>query len=109
MFFDLVERIQTNYSYYRDLFNIRERNYRNDYAFAIADLILNGYTISTCSMPGKMLTVNHKIESLSVKDNFIVVKDTNRALITPRTNLHILSKKYLQSNDFQNFINNVSA
>ena len=43
MFFDLVARIQKNYHYYRRLYNVTERIYRNDYAFAIADIVLDGY------------------------------------------------------------------
>lgn len=109
MFFDLVDRIQKNYGYYRSLYNIRERNYRNDYAFAMADYIINGYVIPVDTMPGSMLTVDQKINSIEVKDNSYIIRDDNKAYIVPKTNLHIMSKAYLQSDNFAEFIKNVSA
>jgi nitrite reductase/ring-hydroxylating ferredoxin subunit len=109
MFFDLVERIQNNYNYYRLLFNIQERNYRNDFAFAMADIILNGYTESKHSIPGTMFTVDTKIHSIEVKDTFFVVRDLDSAYVIPRSNLHIMSKQYLQSDNFKEFVTNVTT
>ena len=107
LFFDLVNRIQQNYSYYSALFNIQERNYRNDYAFAIADIILNGYSIPTISIPGSMLSVDQPITSIAVNDNQLVIRDADRAYIVPKTNLHIMSKAYLQSDNFKQFVNQI--
>jgi hypothetical protein len=104
LFFNLVERIQNNYEYYHTLFNIRERNYRNDYAFAIADYIVNGYCLRNHSIPGSMLTVDQAIESIDVKDYNLIIKDQKRSYILPRMNLHIISKKYLQSDNFNELI-----
>jgi hypothetical protein len=108
-YFKLVKRVQDNYGYYRALFNLRERNYRNDYAFAIADIIFNGYAIGTDTIPGSMLTIDQPITSITVQGNTYVIRDENRAYIVPKTNLHIMSKKYLQSDNFAEFINNVAA
>jgi hypothetical protein len=83
------------------LFNVDSRNYRNDYAFAIADTILNGYAIETKSIPGSILAVDQSIQSMTVKDKHIVVKDKNKSYVLPRTNLHVMSKAYLQSDDFK--------
>ena len=107
LFFNLIKRIQNNYGYYHSLFNIRERNYRNDYAFAIADYILNGYMIGTQSIPGSMLTVDQVIDSISIQDSRLIIKDTNRSYVIPRTNIHIMSKAYLQSDNFNQLINNL--
>jgi hypothetical protein len=104
-FFNLVARIQENYRYYKLLFNVQERNYRNDYAFAMSDIILNGYTIGTNSIPGSMLAVDQTIESIVKKDNQLIIRDVDCAYIVPVTNLHVMSKKYLQSEDFIKFIN----
>jgi hypothetical protein len=109
MFFDLVHRIQENYTYYRELFNITNRSYRNDYAFAMADVILNGFTIGTDSIPGPMLNVTQAINNISVRGNQIVIKDRERAYVIPKMNMHIMSKQYLQSNNFKEFIDNVTA
>jgi hypothetical protein len=104
MFFELVARIQNNYGYYHSLFNIRERNYRNDYAFAIADYILNGYTVQTNSIPGSMLTVDQAIESITAQNNKLIIKDKNLGYVIPKTNVHIMSKAYLQSDNFKNLV-----
>jgi hypothetical protein len=101
MYFDLIGRIQRNYAYYCALFNVDSRNYRNDYAFAIADTILNGYAIETKSIPGSILAVDQSIQSMTVKDKHIVVKDKNKSYVLPHTNLHVMSKAYLQSDDFK--------
>jgi hypothetical protein len=100
-YFDLIRRIQRNYAYYCALFNVDGRNYRNDYAFAIADIILNGYTVDKKSIPGSILAVDQSVQSVTVKDKQIVVKDQNKSYVLPRTNLHVMSKAYLQSNDFK--------
>jgi hypothetical protein len=104
LFFDLVGRVQNNYSYYRLLFNIQERNYRNDYAFAVADILLNGYSISATTIPGSMISVDQVINSIQINDDQLVIKDNNRAYIVPRTNLHIMSKAYLQSDNFAQLV-----
>lgn len=109
IFFNLVKRIQENYGYYCALYNVQERNYRNDYAFAMADYIVNGYTILTETIPGSMLTVDQPINSIEVTDSTYIIRDNNKAYIAPKTNLHIMSKAYLQSENFAEFIKNVTA
>ena len=101
MFFQLVKRIQTHYGYYRALFNIQERNFRNDYAFAIADIVLNGFTINHDTIPGSLLAINQPIDSIRLNDTNFIVKDNVNAYVVPKTNLHIMSKAYLQSQDFE--------
>lgn len=107
LFFNLVKRIQNNYGYYHSLFNIRERNFRNDYAFAMADYILNGYTIGTQSIPGSMLTVDQLIDSVAVNGSKLIIKDKNRSYVVPRTNIHVMSKNYLQSDNFKQLVNSL--
>lgn len=108
LFFELVQRIQNNYSYYRLLFNVQERNYRNDYAFSIADIILNGYKVNNHGIPGSMLAVDMPIESIETQNNSLIIRESKSAHIVPRTNIHIMSKKYLQSKNFDNLINELA-
>jgi hypothetical protein len=104
-FFNLVQRIQENYSYYQLLFNIRERNFRNDYAFAIADIILNGYNLSQNGIPGNMLTVENKIKSIKKQNNGFIIKDEYKSYVIPLMNIHVLGKEYLQSDNFDELLN----
>lgn len=108
IYFELIGRIQRNYAYYCALFNVDGRNYRNDYAFAIADIIINGYTIEKKSIPGSILAVDQSIQSIDIINNHIVVKDKIKSYVLPRTNLHVMSKAYLQSSDFKLFVDQLS-
>jgi hypothetical protein len=108
MFFDLIDRIQNNYAYYRDIFNIEARNYRNDYAFAMADLIINGFVIDSRSIPGPMLNIPQTITQIKQHGDLVVVKDQDRSYVIPKMNMHVMSKAYLQSKDFERFINELA-
>ena len=107
LFFRLIGRIQRNYAYYCALFNVEQRNFRNDYAFAMADIIINGYAISTHSIPDNMLAVNQPIKSIELKDNKFVIKDKEKSYVTPVMNLHIMSKAYLQSDNFKSLVSDL--
>ena len=71
----------------------------------MADTILNGYTVEKKSIPGSILAVDQSVQSMAVKDKHIVVKDKNKSYVLPRTNLHVMSKAYLQSDDFKILVN----
>lgn len=108
IFFDLVGRIQRNYGYYRSLFAIRETNYRNDFAFSMANIILNGHTLTPeQSIPWPMLTIEDNIESIDIKNKFLTVKYGNRADVISRQNLHVMDKQYLLSDKFKNFVERI--
>lgn len=106
--FELVGRIQRNYSYYRQLYHITAPNFRNDYAFAIADNIINGYTINPQhAVPGTMLTVDNPVKNIELKNNKLIVRQDKSAHVLPKQNIHIMDKDYLLSDDFENFVNTV--
>jgi hypothetical protein len=101
MLFDLVGRIQRNYQYYRLLYNIREKNFRNDYAFAIANNILNGYDISVDqSIPWPMLSVYRPITAIESLNNNIIVRHEESAHVLPKQSLHVMYKPYLISDAY---------
>ena len=103
-YFDLIGRIQRNYGYYRALFN-GHGSYRNDYAFAMADIILNGYSIDEYkSIPWNMITIEDKISKLESNGKFIVVRQDNKADVIAKQNLHVMDKDYLLSDDFKRFV-----
>jgi len=108
-FFQLVSRIQTNYRYYAALYNIQQNNYRNDYAFAIAHYILSGNTENMSQyIPWPLITVNGPITHLELSGSQLIVKAADRAWILPQCNLHVMSKMYLQSDNFRDFVNNAT-
>jgi hypothetical protein len=108
LFFDLIGRVQRNYSYYKQLYSIHETSYRNDYAFAIANIILNGYTVNALQgIPWSMFTVDEKIERMTLADSQIRIHHRDYAIVVPRSNIHVMDKEYLQSDDFQQLVETV--
>ena len=106
LMFELVGRMQHNYDYYIRLYNLRERNFRNDYAFAIADNIMNGYTASA-GIPWSMLTIETPISKIEINHNKLIVREQQRAHVLPQQNIHIIDKNYLLSDDYQKFVEQV--
>lgn len=106
MLFDLVKRIQSNYEYYTKLYNIRERNFRNDYAFAIANHIVSGYTPKSY-IPWTMLTLNNLIKNIKVENGKLIVREHESVHILPMQNIHVIDKDYLLSDGYKEFIEQV--
>ena len=105
MLFDLVSRIERNYSYYRKLYNIRESNFRNDYAFTIADNILNGYTQDQSNyISWTMKSLGSAPISIKLQGNQIHVKNKDHAYVLPKQSLHVISKFWLLSEECEEFI-----
>jgi hypothetical protein len=105
LLFDLVGRIQRNYNYYRALYNIQARNYRNDYAFAIANCVISGYNLNIDqSIPWPMFTVEKKIERIQLTKSQVRVYHGDDAVVVPYQNIHVMDKEYLQSRDFQQVV-----
>ena len=105
LLFDLVGKIERNYGYYRALYNIREGNYRNDYAFAIANNILNGYNLNESQgIPWRMFTIEERIDQVLYDDNFLYIYSEGAGKVVARQNIHIMDKQYLQSPDFEQLV-----
>jgi hypothetical protein len=105
MLFDLVARIERNYAYYCRLYNVRDTIYRNDYAFTMADNILNGYCQDNANyLPWPMISVANPIDSLELRDQKLLLKVKDQAHVLPKQNLHILSKAFLMSDACERLI-----
>jgi hypothetical protein len=75
----------------------------------MADVIVNGFQQNKDTMPGPLLNVLQSIESMAVQHNQVIVKDKASAYVIPKMNLHVMSKAYLQSDNFKKFIDHVTA
>lgn len=103
--FDMVGRIQRNYGYYQQLFNIPPANFRNDYAFAMADIVINGYRpADSARLLSPIFTVTGPVESIKTVNGLLHIRSQNGAYVLPKTNLHVMSKAYLLSEQFKEFI-----
>jgi len=108
MLFDLVGRIQRNYLYYLKLYHGKHNSFRNDYAFTIANNILNGYNLEMDQgIAWPMFTFNEIITSISIKNNLLTIKEKDKAHVIPKQNIHIMDKEYLLTDDFANFVKQI--
>ena len=105
MLFDLVGRIQRNYGYYTRLYNIPAGNYRNDYAFTIADNILNGYCQDASNyLPWPIVSISQPIQSLRLQGDKFYLRSGDRGYVLPKQDLHIMSKAWFASEDCRTVI-----
>lgn len=106
--FDLVGRVQRNYDYYCKLYNISDSNFRNDYAFAIANNIISGYQIEQSqSIPWSMFSLGKDIKRLSYDDNKLTAVDEQGAWVFHKQDVHVHDKHYLSSNEFNQLIDKI--
>jgi hypothetical protein len=90
------------------LYHIKYRSFRNDFAFTIANNILNGYEQNISQgILWPMMTFNNIVTSLDINDNLITVKEKDNAYVIPRQNIHVMDKEYLLSNNFNSFVDKV--
>lgn len=108
MLFDLVKRIQDNYHYYRSLYHIAAGNFRNDYAFTIANHILNGYAKEEVhGIPWAMLTIDGKIKTIEMLNNSLILREDSKVTVLPKQNIHVIDKDYLLSNQYANLVDTI--
>lgn len=105
LLFEMVERVERNYSYYQKLFRLPHNTFRNDFAFTIADLVLNGYQLDQNSLSIAALTINDSILSMKKMDKFINIKTDRYNLVIPNQDIHIMDKKFLLTPEFEEFVN----
>lgn len=101
--FSLVQHIQDNYSYYKDLYYFSNGMFRNDYAFSIAIHMLNGFNefdsdIKELPIPGLLMSWDtNDIHSVEFNDMIIYVekpeaKGTYLLSRIKNTDVHVLNK-----------------
>ena len=109
LFFSLIGRIQRNWAYYKNLFMVDGTSYRNDYAFAMANLILDGYSLNSKNIiPWKMFTVVQEVVRIDANLNDkIIIRLKDFALTLPKHNVHIMDKNFLVSDNFEEFVEEI--
>lgn len=108
--FDMVRRVQNNYFYYTQLYNISAGNYRNDYAFAIANSVVNGYNLNEAQgIPWSLFTLEKQVQKITSRGSFLAVHMEDKALVVPKQNIHIMDKNYLLSENFALLVEELCA
>lgn len=97
--FDLVSHIKENYSYYRLVYKIAERKFRNDFAFSIAIHMMRGFVEDSnwpMKIPGDMWVSTDKDVLVDIDDNkfkILAHKDYNYlAVKLTDATTHIMNK-----------------
>ena len=100
-FFNLVSFIQSNWIYFRTLYNIESSAFRNDYAFSIAIHLMNNKADGTFALelPGTMAYAIDKDILLKIEDNklqFLIEKKDHlgeyTAAKTEGIDVHVMNK-----------------
>jgi len=101
IFFDLVDHIRDNWSYYKLIYQFSSAVYRNDHAFSIAIHIMNGYQNSKWQkdLPGKMIyTTDNDLLIKNKDDEFLFLVEKEKYLgeytlvKTKNLNVHVMNK-----------------
>lgn len=94
--FSFIKFIKDNWDYYRLLYNIKERKFRNDFAFSIALSLLSLDIHSELSgfIPGKLFYCIDKDSLISINDSKLsfFILNNNSCVKTTGLDVHIMNK-----------------
>ena len=89
--FEMVKYVKQNYEYFCNLYRIDFRNFRNDYAFAIALTQLHGFT-NFPTMPTKLATLPASAKVISVNEEGITWQNGAELGELRNTDVHVIDK-----------------
>lgn len=96
-FFDCVRMVQENYNHYVSLHGMWSNTFRNDFAFAIANRIINGHIEDRSKyIPWNLIHIgdNTFVEKIDCSKYKIVLKqDKSRHILVNDIDFHMLNKK----------------
>jgi hypothetical protein len=90
--FDMIQHIQQHYDYFCNLYRIDFRNFRNDYAFAIALHQLNGFT-KQYFMPSAMAMLPMDTQIVKIDQNGLTFKHDKYINLISNHDVHVLDKE----------------
>ena len=90
--FDMIKYVKQYYTYFLDLYRIRDRRFRNDYAFAIALEQTNGM-IAYETLPIALPTLPPDCKVLKMDDNAIAWQYNDQINHTCDQDVHVLNKE----------------
>lgn len=90
--FDLIKHVQQNYDYFCNLYRIDFRNFRNDYAFAIALHQLNGFS-NQYFMPSAMSMLPTDTQVIKIDHTGLVFKHDRFVNLISNQDVHVLDKE----------------
>jgi len=93
MIFEMVNYVKNNYKHFSNLYRIKFRNFRNDYAFAIALHQLNGMMPHKEFFAEKMFMIDQNTKVVKFLDNGIVFARDGKINSIEHIDIHVLDKE----------------
>ena len=93
--FDMIKYVKDYYLYFVELYRIVARNYRNDYAFAIALRQLQGQIKTNDFISTPMNMLPHEYDVLDVDNNSVVYQYNKKVNVVTDTDVHVLDKEFV--------------
>lgn len=90
--FDTVKFVKDHYVHFCNLYRISYRNFRNDYAFAIALNQINGFTDYNI-IKDSIATVPSDVKILKINDKGAELEFNNKIFTIHEQDLHIINKE----------------
>ena len=90
----MIKHVQNNYEHFRNLYRIKFKNYRNDYAFAIALHQLDGQIATPKFIPTPMNMLPHEFDVLETTETSVVYKYNKKVNVITDTDVHVLDKEF---------------
>lgn len=100
LIFEAMNMIQDNWEHYRNIYNIPQSTYRNDYALSIALGMVNGHALDHAGIPGNLasLVPEHKLTQLGpdhYRVDFLTPGQKPRWIELKNQDFHAMGKKAL--------------
>jgi hypothetical protein len=89
--FEMVKYIKERYSYFCELYRIDYKNFRNDYAFAMALHQLQGF-MGYGVLPTRLPTLPGKAKVLEITDSHISWQYNGKPGVTTGSDVHVIDK-----------------
>ena len=90
--FDTVKYVKQHYYHFTQLYRIKAKNFRNDYAFAIALQHINGF-VDYDVLPLQLPTLMPQCKILKVDDKGLVWQHDGKVMYTVDQDVHVLNKE----------------
>lgn len=99
--FDIMHMVKDNWAHYRNIYNITQGTYRNDFALSIALSIVDGHTLQHPSIPWSLASLlpQHTLQQLdkdSYRIEFKVADNQTRWIQTTGQDFHAMGKQQLE-------------
>lgn len=90
--FDMIKYVKKYYKYFNDMYRIVSKNFRNDYAFAIALQQLNGF-MDYDVFPFALSTLPPDCKVIGINDNAVAWQYQDQISYIENQDLHVMNKE----------------